>query len=312
MVCWLKLFKISDYDEMPSLEQFLTYSYNDIQQFCQNYQILSCYLPVDGTRRSFIVHTKDIDSWNKEIFTDYYETMTTQLIKLLKTIYDCGIQVVIVLLMDNSAFSRGKNYLEGAIKLGIKPLIYDNRYIDFYNQYNVDVLFSGFVENYEKNGFGSLNQEFSKLHRHNDLPLKRQLILYNGFTSSQDYIQVYHIAEQLKTNAIPVTQENLIKSIYNTNLKPYDFSIWYGFPRDKIMPPLLWEKGVKFYINRPTIDLTTNQIKKAIYYTALTKYSIKDEYIEYKINSSEQREKYKSFFDDQEDFIGIDNYIIEF
>ena len=173
-----KLFNLSTRNEIAALNDYLSYEYSDIQKFCQIHNISSCYLPVDGTRRFFMLHSSTTTTtWNEEVLSNYYALMTDGLITLLKKFYDCGIEVLIVLLMDDSAFARGEKYLKEAIHSGIRPLIDNQKYLDFYDQYHVDVVFAGFGEKYIDHGYASLVHEFAKLHRKDANGIKRQLIL---------------------------------------------------------------------------------------------------------------------------------------
>lgn len=275
-------------DNFPTLEEFLSYSNEEIQNFTRKFSIKTCYLPVDGTRRHFILYSSSVSSWNESHLQDYYKHVNENFRTILSQFYDYGLQDIIVLLMDKSAFSRGKAFLTETIKNGIKPLYEDSAYVDLYNKYNIEVYFSGFNEvyktYYEPELLEELERNFEKLKRPKG---DRKLLVYTGLSPSEDYLLFERLAQDLRRENIPVTKENMIKKIYHTNLSAIDFSIWFGYPRDKLIPPLLWEDGTNLFIKNPTLTLKPVQIKKAIYYSAITKDSIKDKYFNH--NFTEQK-----------------------
>lgn len=61
-----------NYEDFISLETFLEYSDNEIRQFCEFYDIKTCYLPVDGTRRHFILFSNTVNKWEEKHLDDYY------------------------------------------------------------------------------------------------------------------------------------------------------------------------------------------------------------------------------------------------
>ncbi len=281
--------------DLPDLNEFLTFDKEKIKNFCSYNNITTSYLPVDGTRRHFILFNSNVSSWNEENLKDYYKHVNNNFQGIISLFFDFGIKNLIILLMDKSAFTRGQTFLKETISNGIKPLFEDQTYLDLYESYNIDVYFSGFTSvyntYYDEEVLKDLEENFGKLKKYNG---ERKLIVYTGLSPSEDYLLLEQYAQDLRRKEIPLTKKNLIERIYQTDLPKIDFTIWFGFPRDKIIPPLLWEDGINFYIKNPTLTLKPAQIKKAIYYTALSKDSIKDKYIfhsfteEEKINELQQ------------------------
>ena len=277
------------YEDIIPIETFLDYNNEEIQQFCITHDIRTCYLPVDGTRRHFILFSSSVNDWEEKHLDSYYHHVNEKFREIIRQFYDYGIKNLIILLMDESAFSRGKAFLSETIKNGIKPMYEDQEYLDLYEKYNIDVQFAGFTsvfeEYYDKNILIELETHFKALNRES---AERTLVVYTGLSPSKDYLLLENYSQNLRKENIEVNRENLVKKIYGTDLSTIDFTIWFSYPRDKIIPPLLWENGTNIYIKNPTLTLNSKQIKRAIYYTALTKRSIKDKYFYHKFTEQEK------------------------
>lgn len=277
-------------EKFPSLETFLDFSNDQIQEFCEKFEIKTCYLPVDGTRRHFILFSNSVNEWKEHHLESYYHHVNEKFREIISIFYDYGIKDLIILLMDESAFTRGKTFLLETIKNGISPLYDDQAYLDLYEKYNVDVLFSGFndvyARYYDQNLLDELENKFQKVRKDG---AERKLVVYTGLSPSEDYLLLENYAQKLRQENYLVNRKNLIRKIYRTDLSIIDFSIWFGYPRDKIIPPLLWDNGSNFYIKNPTLTINPIQIKKAIFYTALTKNSIKDKYFFHKFSEDDKK-----------------------
>jgi len=298
-------------ENIPSLETFLQYSTNEIKEFCEKFDIKSCYLPVDGTRRFFLLFNETKNNWNEKDLKSYFLVVNSKFREIIKLFYSYGIQNLILLLMDKSAFSRGEKYLSEAIESGIKPLYADQKYLDLYNRYDIDVQFAGFTSIFNKflsaDQLEDLISKFNSLHRKQ---AKNKFIIYNGLSPSDDYLLLENYANNLRKQHFDITKELLIQKIYKTNLTKIDFSIWYGYPRDKIIPPLLWEDGPKFFVRNPTLSLQPVQIKKAIYFCAVTKYSIKDDYYNHNFTDEFKRNERESILS-EESILGPEFYYLD-
>ncbi len=277
----------NDGTEIPPLKDFLTFTKREIMEFVQKNSIKTVYLPVDGTRRAFIQHvlqqSHSLPNFSDEkIFLEKYaEYLVPATINLLSTFYEFGIKNLIFLLMDKTAFSRSQVYLEKLVTRGILPFIEDERYLNFYKKYDVKVLFGGFNELYQKYNLHAILDIFEQVEMLTHKNKRHQLVFYTGLYPDEDYILVSQIIERIKKENKTINLQNLIKYIYKTQITPIDFAIFYGFPRDKILPPLLWCNAKRFYSPNPSLTLTKIQIKTAIYYTAMAQHFITDDYINY-------------------------------
>ena len=297
--------------DFPSLDSFLDFNPSEIKHFCEMYNVNTCYLPIDGTRRYFLLFNDDINNWNEDYFDKYFEMVNYKFRELLSQIYEHGIKNIIVLLMDKSAFSRGRAYLSMAIEKGIKPLYSDRKYLSLYEKYNIEVFFAGFTsvfEDYiEKYKLEDLENQFSNIPKNN---CSNKLIIYNGLSPTDDYLLLERHSFELRKQNKTITKDELIKRIYKTPLDAIDFSIWYGYPRDKIIPPLLWEDGHKFFIKNPSLTLNIVQLKKIIYNSVVTKKSIKDKYFNHKF-SDQEKEIERSKILEENSILGLDYYLID-
>ena len=296
-------------NDFPSLKEFMTFSKDEVKNFTIKNKIETCYLPVDGTRRFYLVYSKLFNRWDEKDLKNYFNEVNNRFRDVFSLFFDYGIKNLILLLMDKSAFSRGSKYLNEVLESGIKPLYSDERYLSMYRKYNLDVIFGGFTSLFEKyynyDILNGLEMNFKGLSKESE----NKFLIYNGLSPSEDYLLVGEIINSLRKRNISVCKKSLIKEIYKTELSSIDLSIWYGYPRDKIVPPLLWDDGTNFFIKNPTLTLQPVQLKKALYYTAVTKNSIKDSYHSYSFVPNEKEDLMDSF-DNEDSLFGQDYYYV--
>ncbi len=281
------MFNKKDEIPLPPLDDFMNLPDQAIAEFCHSHDIKTVYLPVDGTRRAFLQHAlqnnlslsalKDESTFLEK----YSEYLIPAMIKFLSKFYDLGLKTLIFLLMDDTAFSRGKIYLEKTSDLGIRPLSEDFRYLEFYNKYDIKVVFGGFNHLYEEYGIGKVLKVFEAAEQLTTHHESRQLVFFTGSNPPKDYLLVAKIIEEMKATGDIITIESVIERLYKLKLDSIDFGMFYGFPRDKILPPLLWNNSKRFYSFNPSLTLTKQQIKVALYHVAASKYLINDDYLVY-------------------------------
>ena len=281
--------------DFPSFREFASYPPERIRDFVLFHRIRTVYLPIDGTRRYFLTlgdsspgnNGGDSSSNAKQ----YFEITVEKTVEIVRQHFKYGIKNVILLLMDNSAFERDHSYLANLIRLGIYPTLYNRCFLDLYREYGVRAVFGGFNERYAEVGFPEALNIFKQVEQVTSHNRERLLLFFTGTTPIDDYVRLTQRAIELHSQGIPITKEALIRELYKSDISPIDYALYFGFPRDKIMPPMLWGRSTRFYTANPSLSITNEQILQAIYYTALSRRKVKDEYLQYEtLLSEKQRE----------------------
>ncbi len=279
--------------DFPPFKEFASYSLEKIQDFVHSHEIRTVYLPIDGTRRYFLTlgrpalggNGNDLSSNAKK----YFETTVERTVEIVRLHFKYGIKTVILLLMDDSAFSRDQTYLANLIRLGIYPTLYNKCFLDLYREYNVRAVFGGFNERYTEVGFPEALNIFKQVEQITQHHRDHLLLFFTGTTPFDDYIRIAQRGFKLHSRGTAITREALTRELYKSNVSPIDYALYFGFPRDKILPPLLWGRSTRFYTANPSLSITNEQILRAIYYTALSRKKIKDEYLQYEQILSEKQ-----------------------
>jgi hypothetical protein len=270
------------------IEEFLELTLEEVVELVDKHMIQTVYLPIDGTRRYFqaISGMKHSD---EQFYKRYFESSISSTVSLLEKLYDYNIKHIILLLMDDTAFSRGKEYLNASIQLGIIPTVEHETFLKLYSSKNIRVTFGGFNEMYTKFGYDELLVKFRQLEQKTEVNKACSLTYFTGSSSSNDYLLFTTKYQNLvsKNQSLEEIKKEIIKDLYGLDLPPISMSFFYNYPRDKILPPLLWEQSVNFYMKNPSLSMSDLQIKKGIYYTIKSKSYIKDNYKEYDNSSKE-------------------------
>ncbi|MDH5403947.1 MAG: hypothetical protein OEY49_15725 [Candidatus Heimdallarchaeota archaeon] len=296
---------------IPLKLDFLKYENFEIQELCKKHKIETVYLPIDGTRRGFRISQIKISQPPEFNFQAYYEYVIPRLVELIKKFYSLGIKNLIILLMDETAFIRGKEYLSMALNLGIKPLYEDQRFLDLYKSYGICVSFEGDNDLYNKFQMSSCLNNFEKLEKLTEDNKNMNLIFYTGWNCQRDYLDVVKRLSSLEIDFNLLTEAELIKLYYKVELSTIDFSIFYGQPRDKIIPPLLWNNGQRYYSEYPSLELSIEQIKTAIYYTIKSRTNIGDSFISYDRINAAQIQQYLNKFGNNSNLWGEKIYELD-
>ncbi len=279
--------------DFPSFYEFTSFPVEKIRDFVHFHGIETVYLPIDGTRRYFLTLGRQVSNGNgadsSSDAKQYFEITVEKTVEIVRQHFKYGIKTVILLLMDDSAFSRDQSYLANLIRLGIYPTLYNRCFLDLYRQYSVRAVFGGFNERYAEAGFPEALNIFKQVEQVTGHNQGRLLLFFTGTTPFEDYVRIAQRAIELQSQGAPITRETLIRSLYKSNVSPIDYALYFGFPRDKIMPPLLWGRSTRFYTANPSLSITNEQILGAIYYTALSRRKIKDEYLQYESFLSEKQ-----------------------
>jgi len=201
--------------------------------------------------------------------------------------------------LNDNAFKRGSEYLQGAINLGVSPMFSDPRFLDLYADKGIKVTFGGFNERYNELGYPEVINRFHELEEKTSSNTNHQLIFYTGTTPPQEYMNIARLYHKLKSQfpGRVITRQDLIKAYYRTTLSNIDLSIYFSYPRDKIHPPLLVDDpSIRFNIINPPLSLTERQSKLALYYTAITRKRITDQYINYNDLKNELRQEMLEYY----------------
>lgn len=266
---------------------------HEISLICEKEGIDTLYFPIDGTRTYFeLFNNKGVVEWNDSMMNDYFELTRKAMINQFTMFFNYGIKNLIVLAMDGSAFTRKSNYLDKLIKIGLIMVIEDPNYLKFYDDLDIQVIFSGFNYLYDEYGHGYVLDKMQDLEGKTKHNSKRRLFIHTGKSVNDDPIELTKIIAK-KFITIP-TREEVILELYKYPLKHINLTIWYGQPRDKLFPLLIIENSARLYMENPSLSLTKDQFLNALYSAIALKNTHLDSFKRTIKSKEEKKRKYSS------------------
>lgn len=259
---------------LPTFEEYAELEATEKISLLEKFGISTLYFAIDGTRR----YAKGVLIEQNSEFTveNYYEIMKSSFLNALGTLFNSGLKNIIILLHDKTSFERGEKYINSSIKLGIKPLWDDQDYIDFYSENQINVRFAGFNELYSEYGFQYLEEKFNSLQQITySSDNRRNLIFWTSDTPSEDILRLNKIT---RINPNLHTLEEFKNHLYGFNVPEIDISLFYGKPREKVMPILLHDTSLRIYTKYPSMNFNDVLMDQVCYFTILHKISINDSY----------------------------------
>lgn len=275
----------------PSLAEMLEASDEQVREFCAVHGISSTYLPIDGTRRMFVIQSQDeIPRTEEEFLNAYMSLCVDQAFRLMRTLFDLGLRTVVILFADDVGIARGNRYAQKTLDNFIRELSSNPDILGFVRSYQPRVFFSGHTEALARYN-ANAPQLFSEIQRATAESKSGRTAVFHSFLDpASNYQLIADAALALAARGEAITRESLVQHVYGTPLSPIDFTIFFGPPRNHPMPQLLEDRSARFYSATPTFGLTREQIVTAIYYTALGRATPFDDYKDYTAMSGAQRE----------------------
>ena len=276
-----------------SVNRFVNLNSEEISVICENENIDTLYFPIDGTRTFYELYNKQgASEWNSLLIDDYVDLTRKSMIKLFTLFFEHGIKNLIVLAMDESAFSRDPSYVDKLINSGLLMTIKHSDYLKFYDDYKVQVIFSGFNHLYTEFGHGHLLPKMSELEEKTKHYSSRRLFIHTGKSVNDDPIELAKLIN-LKFSKFP-TRDEIILELYKYPLQQVHLTIWYGQPRDKLFPPLIIGNSARVYMENPSLSLTKPQFLLALYSAIILKRSHLDSFKRTIKNKKEKIKKYST------------------
>ena len=276
-----------------SFDEFINLNTEKISNICQKEHIDTLYFPIDGTRTFYeLFNEKGISEWNSFALEDYLELTRKVMIKLFTFFFEYGIKNLIVLAMDESAFNRDSSYVAKLINTGLLMTIEHADYLKFYDDYNIQVIISGFNHLYTEFGHGDIIPKMLNLEEKTRHFGSRRLFIHTGKSVNDDPIELAKFIN-LKFSKFP-TKDDIILKLYKYPLQQIHLSIWYGQPRDKLFPPLIIGNSARVYMENPSLSLTKSQFLLALYSAIILKQSHLDSFNRTIKNKKEKLKEYST------------------
>jgi undecaprenyl diphosphate synthase len=262
---------MNDYDNL-SKDEFLSLPTSKIANIVKQKGIpKTCVLIPDGGRRYALALLK-LDPNKKDYEEKYTEVETEEFLENVKIILNHGIKNLIFPLLKHENFDRDKRFVEKAINLGLKRLLKDNKWCEFYNKYGIKIKVYGDFDFIKNNGFEYIIEWIDEIEQTTNQNSNYKI--FYGVACSNKYeiprlmdltIDFYKI-----NNRKPNFKEKLTL-YYGDEIDDVDIFIRPTEVRDSdIQPPLISGNRTQMYFPvAPNYMSITSEIFKEILYDYL-------------------------------------------
>ncbi|RLF49361.1 MAG: hypothetical protein DRN20_02385, partial [Thermoplasmata archaeon] len=127
----------------PSAEEFLNMDRAEIRNMVASMEPeLAVCIVADATRRAGII-LYGLDPRDEYFEARLYEKIHGTFLRIIEALFELGAKSVFVPLLKNENFMRGKRFVEHSLKRGIRYLLTNNQWLEFYDRYDIALHFYG-------------------------------------------------------------------------------------------------------------------------------------------------------------------------
>ncbi len=217
---------------------------------------LTLGLPIDGTRRWFLLHYPEI--WDAE---EYKALTAKQIVAEFMLLFDHGVETILVPAFGGELLSRGEEYvnemMEGMARLACHPT-----FAQFYQTYNARVRFYGDWRRQIKDLPGAEALMAALDNCQATLNSGPRRILYGLWADDMLASVVDDLHNQEK---IEFTREAIVARYYGEYVRPTDIYIGFGRPTVFDVPMLVTSQTDLYYTVVPSLDLDARLFRMIVW-----------------------------------------------
>ncbi len=215
---------------------------------------------IDGTRRAgFLFYNLKPQSENFE--KKLYNNINPLFLHQIKIILTHGLQTLFIPIFKHENLDRKKEWLDKAIENGVRPVFQGEKWLDFYNEYDIKVKIYGDLDYIKKCGYSKLvdwamelekNTSHHKTHR-----------IYWGLACSNNFEQkrLFDLGINFyKEFGRHPNSDEKIKLYFGENVDEVDILIRSTEIRDSdLQPPIISGKKTQMYFLVAPNDISFNE-----------------------------------------------------
>jgi undecaprenyl pyrophosphate synthase len=235
-------------DSQVSMEKFMKLSDRKVSEMVMAAGKPKTVLIVpDGTRRVCMTDY-GLNPLDEDFLKNHFSIEQEKAVKIIQTIFDHGIQTLFFPGVTHGNLSRSSAYLDGLVNIGIKYMLTDEMWLDFYDDYEIRVKVYGDLEYIAGLGYPIVKKwakEIESRTRQND-----GHTLFHGFAVSQslEEMRLTRMAVDFYTKykRYP-SREDLQKMYFGDILDAVDIFIRTVEVRDSQCQPVLIGGAAEMY-----------------------------------------------------------------
>ena len=247
---------------MISLHDFLALSDVEIAQQVNRVGGRVCNFPLNGTRRWF--HLEHVLPNSPNVMADYMDIAGQAHIDVFSMVFRHGVSTLLSPTFGVDIMQRDADYIHMAI-IGMRRLVENPDFLDFYAKYDVRVRFYGEYRKYfAGTPFEPMCDLFDKLTERTSHHATNRLFWGICAHDTVQPIADLSIAFFQQHNRTP-TREELIELYYGELVQPVDFFIGFDKFASYDMPMLTTGNEDLYFTVAPSLYITDKQFRRILY-----------------------------------------------
>jgi tuberculosinol/isotuberculosinol synthase len=238
-----------------SLQHFLDLPTPQVAEMIRG---LTVGLPIDGTRRWFLLHYPQV--WDVE----EYKRLTAQAyVAAFRMLFDHGVETILVPAFGGELMSRGQDYVREMLN-GIARLAHHPAFDEFYREYNVRVRFYGDWRRQTRGlpGAEILENAIDQCPAAQHTGTRR---LFYALWADDMLVSLVDDMARSKTESVEFTREAIVTRYYGEYVKPTDIYIGFGRPTVFDVPMLVTSQTDLYYTVVPSLDLDARLFRMIVW-----------------------------------------------
>jgi hypothetical protein len=212
-----------------------------------------------------------MDADSKEFEDTLFQRVNRDLMKVIGTFFANGLQTLFVPCMTHGNLRRNKHYVDRAVNQGLKYILNDDEWFDFYEQNGIRIKVYGNINLLEDLGFGHALDWITDVTDRTVKNTNHTLYFGVGCSNREEYERlVDHAIDFQKEHGRKPTREEQVEWYYNGHVDDVDFFIRPTILRDSdVQPPLISGVKTQLYFPIAPFPFLDEQNIRQIYYDLL-------------------------------------------
>lgn len=220
----------------------------------------------DGSRRVGMIQYR-LNPKDRQFLSQAFQREHLETIRILKTIFSHGIKTIFIPNGTHGNLERGREYMDKFINSGVKPLLKDKVWLDFYREFEVRVRLYGDIDVIVKAGYPELPEWIADVERETAGNTRHTIFYGLAMSQHREECRLARIAVDYyeKTGNRP-TDKELERLYFGTEVEPVDIFIRPVEVRDsECQPVLIGGKAEMYFPLIPFAEMSENIFRRILY-----------------------------------------------
>jgi adenosine tuberculosinyltransferase len=242
-------------------ESFCALTYSEVAALVQSTGPCVCAFPVNGTRRWFLLEG---NAGTEDFSTAYLRTVITQHIRLYQSLFDHGIDTLLLPILGDDLMERGPEYAAMAVE-GMRKLTAGAQFLEFYQTHQIRVRFYGdYRKRLEHTPYASVLPQLDQVAEQTASYGPRR-IFFGLFANDATETAAQLAVDFYRQEGRPPLRREMVSLYYGEDVDPVRFFI--GFDKCSIydMPLVATGSEDLYFTLAPSLYLTARCLRAILF-----------------------------------------------